>query len=155
MSNPKFNPNIENLFEGAVYLKNAYDSESYQLFQKPYGACSPAEKNQSKAICKNPPYSLAMSLEKPQQKTEISTKKSLSTNPTTEAQKETYLIQKEVERVEFENKMNESKKRTEIKKQISQLEIDIRKMPVGLEKAEALKRLYELKTGKTLTPKND
>jgi len=157
MSNQKFNSQTENMHEGNVYLKNAYDSEAYQLFQKPYNACSPAEKEQAKSICKNPPRSVGVVGQNvPDQKTGSPTmQKTSPTNLTTEAQKETYLIQKEVERAEFENRMKEAHKRGDVKKQISQLEIDIRKMPVGLERAEALKKLYELKTGKTLSPKND
>lgn len=153
MNNPKFNPNIENLYEGQAYIKNAFDKEAYQLYQKPYGALNPAEQEQAKKICKNPPISVNYTSRNfeptPQQ-----VQPSKPTNPTAEAQKETYLLQKQVEQAEGKQRLIESQQRYELKKQVQQLEINIRNMQAGQERAEALKKLYELKTGNKLTNAN-
>lgn len=149
MNNPKFNPNIENLHEGQAYIKNAFDKEAYQLYQKPYGALNPVEQEQAKKICKNPPISVDYTSRNfeptPQQ-----VQPSKPTNPTAEAQKEVYFLQRQVEKAEMENKLKASKERHEIKRQVQQLEINIRNMQAGQERVEALKKLYELKTGTRL-----
>jgi hypothetical protein len=152
MNNPKFNPNIENLHEGQVYIKNAYDKEAYELFEKPYGALNPNEKEQAKKICKNPPFSVNPYPTKSTPTQQVQPSK--PTNPTTEAQKETYLLQKQVEQAETNKRIAESYQRNELKKQMQQLEIQIRTMPAGQERAEALKKLYELKTGNRITNAN-
>lgn len=152
MNNPKYNPNIENLYEGQVYIKNAYDKEAYQLFEKPYGALNPNEKEQAKKICKNPPFSVNLYPPNPAPAKQVHPPK--PTNPTTEAQKETYLLQKQVEQAEMNQRIAESHQRNEIKKQVQQLEIQIRSMSAGQERAEALKKLYELKTGNRITNAN-
>jgi len=154
MNNPKFNPNIENLHEGQAYIKNFFDKESYQLYQKPYGALNPVEQEQAKKICeRNPPVSVDFSLQRFSQPIS-KPQPSKPTNPTAEAQKETYLLQKQVEQAEANQRLIESQHRGELKKQVQQLEIQIRTMQAGQERAEALKKLYELKTGNRLTNAN-
>ena len=153
MNNPKFNPNIENLYEGQVYIKNAFDKEAYQLFEKPYNALTNEQKSKAKEICSNPPFSVnRYTIPKPTQPQQVQPSK--PTNPTAEAQKETYLLQKQVEQAEIDKRIADSYQRNELKKQMQQLEIQIRTMPVGQERAEALKKLYELKTGNQITNAN-
>lgn len=153
MNNPKFNPNIENLYEGQVYIKNAYDKEAYQLFDKPYNALTNEQKSKAKEICSNPPFSVnRYTIPKPAQPQQVQPSK--PTNPTTEAQKETYLLQKQVEQAEIDKRISESYQRNELKKQVQQLEIQIRNMEAGQQRAEALKKLYELKTGNQITNAN-
>ena len=154
MNNPKFNPNIENLYEGQAYIKNAFDKEAYQLYQKPYGALNPAEQEQAKKICSNPPVAVDYFSWKNAPEPTPKPQPSKPTNPTTETQKETYLLQKQVEQAEANQRLIESQQRHELKKQVQQLEIQIRTMQAGQERAEALKKLYELKTGNRLTNAN-
>ena len=153
MNNPKFNQNIENLYEGQVYIKNAYDKEAYQLFDKPYNALTIEQKSKAKEICSNPPFSVnRYTLPKPTQPQQVQPSK--PTNPTAEAQKETYLIKKQVEQAEIDKRIADSYQRNELKKQMQQLEIQIRNMEAGQQRAEALKKLYELKTGNQITNAN-
>lgn len=71
-------------------------------------------------------------------------------NPETEAAKESYLQRREQEAKEQEAKETARKIKAERMKEQKYLEMEIRQMPIGRERAEALKRLYELKTGNEL-----
>ena len=116
MTAPKFNPNIENLHDGKVYIKNLYDADAYRLFSMPYGALTDDEKAKAKAQSKV----VAYCAQGPLRPTE-----SKPAEPP---------------------KIEAGRNKTALRHKIADLRLKVQRghYPAGAERAAALKELYSL-----------
>lgn len=145
MSAPKFNPNIENLHDGKVYIKNLYDGDAYRLFSMPYGALTDDEKAKAKAESKVVVYRLEGPL-RPTESMPTPPKPTKALDETTESRKADYLASIEAKKADEAERIKASLDRGAARREIQDLRLKLQRghYPAGAERAAALKNLYTL-----------
>lgn len=154
MSNQvKYNPNIENLYEGKVYIKNLYDSEAYEVYGKPTGALTPDERakvresGDKKGIRKGVSTAnfFLYDRDTPIKPSEPA-KPTRTLNEETERRKVEYMEALNVKKLEEAKKMEAIQQQHNLKRQAQQLKLklDRGEFPPGQERADALKLYFDL-----------
>ena len=145
MSAPKFNPNIENLHDGKVYIKNLYDGDAYRLFNMPYGALTDDEKAKAKAESKVLAYRAQGTL-RPTDSIPTPPKPTKALDEATESRKADYLASIEAKKADEAERIKATADRGAARREIQDLRLKLQRgdYPAGAERAAALKNLYTL-----------
>lgn len=151
MSNQvKYNPNIENLYEGKAYIKNLYDSEAYEVYGKPMGALTPDERAKvresgDKKGIRNGVSSGNFYIHATAQSSQPA-KPTRPINEETERRKAEYMESLNVKKLEEAKKMEAIQQQHNLKRQAQQLKLKLERgdIPPGQERAEALKLYFDL-----------
>jgi|688.fasta_scaffold51089_4 hypothetical protein len=146
MTAPKFNPNIENLHDGKVYIKNLYDADAYRLFSMPYGALTDDEKAKAKAQSKVVAYCAQGPLRPTESKPAEPPKIELNLRPDVQAAKDAYLESLTEKQRNEAAKIEAGRNKTALRHKIADLRLKVQRghYPAGAERAAALKELYSL-----------
>jgi hypothetical protein len=147
MSAPKFNPNIENLHDGKVYIKNLYDADAYRLFSMPYGALTDDEKAKAKAESKVVAYCAQGPL-RPTESKPTPPKPTKALDEATESRKADYLASIEAKKADEAERLKATADRSAARREIQDLRLKLQRghYPAGAERAAALKNLYTLES---------
>lgn len=152
MSNQvKYNPNIENLYEGKAYIKNLYDSEAYEVYGKPMGALTPDERAKvresgDKKGIRNGVSSGNFYIHDTTVQPSQPAKPTRPINEETERRKAEFMESLNGKKLEEAKKMEAIQQQHNLKRQAQQLKLklDRGEIPPGQERAEALKLYFDL-----------